>query len=66
MLQALEKCVGSWLDDSSRLGDIFLKFAPYFKLYTEYCANYNSFITKVSGVSFVAGFFNYVDTSCVL
>jgi hypothetical protein len=48
LLTALTSCVSTWNDDTSCMGAIFLRFAPYFKLYTEYCANYNSFITKIN------------------
>jgi hypothetical protein len=48
LLADLQACMATWDDASSRVGPLFAKFAPYFKLYNEYCANYNSFISKIS------------------
>lgn len=47
LLHALGECVSAWNDDTSKIGDVFLRFVPYFKLYSDYCANYNSFHNTV-------------------
>ncbi|EGG21050.1 pleckstrin domain-containing protein [Cavenderia fasciculata] len=33
--------------DNKKLGDIFLKLAPFLKMYTEYCSNYDKAVTKL-------------------
>eukprot|EP01105_Mastigella_eilhardi_P021249 TRINITY_DN5134_c0_g1_i4.p1 TRINITY_DN5134_c0_g1~~TRINITY_DN5134_c0_g1_i4.p1 ORF type:complete len:582 (+),score=121.54 TRINITY_DN5134_c0_g1_i4:46-1791(+) len=40
LLQELEQRISNWTADSC-IGDVFMKLAPFFKLYVSYCANHS-------------------------
>ena len=47
---ALENKVSNWDNESTKIGADFLQFAPYFKMYQSYVANYeqaNSLLKKL-------------------
>jgi len=46
-LEDLESLISNWHPSSSRVGELFLSLAPYFKLYTQYCSNYDKSINVI-------------------
>eukprot|EP01133_Synstelium_polycarpum_P021330 gene21330-25617_t len=46
LLNSIQDRMTTWFSNK-RMGDIFLKLAPYLKMYTEYVSNYDKAITKL-------------------
>jgi len=46
LLTSIEDRMKTWYTDK-RMGDIFAKLAPYLKMYTEYCSNYDKAIARL-------------------
>ncbi|GAM20355.1 hypothetical protein SAMD00019534_035290, partial [Acytostelium subglobosum LB1] len=46
LLTSIQDRMTTW-STNKKMGDIFLKLAPYLKMYTEYCSNYDKAIAKL-------------------
>ncbi|EFA85781.1 pleckstrin domain-containing protein [Heterostelium album PN500] len=46
LLNSIQDRMTTWYSNK-KMGDIFLKLAPYLKMYTEYCSNYDRAISKL-------------------
>ncbi|KAF2072417.1 hypothetical protein CYY_006274 [Polysphondylium violaceum] len=46
LLTSIEDRMKTWYSDK-RMGDIFAKLAPFLKMYTEYCSNYDKAISRL-------------------
>lgn len=63
-LESLGECIRGW-NDSSTLGDLFIRFSPFFKLYTVYVNNYDRALKLAQSLQEKSKGFRKVHAPCV-
>ena len=48
LLSDLNECIQEWDDESSLIGDKFVKLGPFFSMYNTYCGNYQDTIAIIN------------------